>query len=158
MQVVKASHSLKQTTLARNQHIIDIVEGVEVGTQRVTNVQVPVGARITSIVCNLSWIMPTGSGTGNIDFYVMQRRSGQNIGDIPTADWSDIGNSNVRNQIFHSDMGLIGTEDAGAFRRAFRLKIPKKFQRVREGDKWTLVYDITDNMETAHGFRFKWRL
>ena len=137
---------------------LNIIATLKVGQERTVPQEVPVGARIRGITCNLNWIVPSGSGTSTVEFYIIQLRAGQGTGNIPNADWTDIGLSTVRNQIFHTDMGITGTEDAGAFRRSFYLKIPKKFQRVREGDTWTLVYDITDTMTTAHGFRFKWRL
>ena len=158
MQVVKASHQLKQSTVAGLKHVHVITKTIGVGEARTQQTEIPVGAHLASIVCSLNWILPTGSGTANIDFYIMQRRSGQTDADIPFADWSSIGLSNVRNQIFHSEITLLGTEDAGALRRNFRLKIPKKFQRCRDGDEWVLVYDTSDNTQDSLGFRFKWRL
>ena len=158
MQTVKASHQLKQSTLAGLKHVHVITKTIGVGAQRAQQTEIPVGAKLSSIVCNLNWIIPSGSGAANVDFYIMQRRSGQTDADIPFADWSSIGNSNVRNQIFHSDINLIGSEDAGPLRRVFRLRIPQKFQRCRDGDEWVLVYDTSDNTQDSLGFRFKWKL
>jgi hypothetical protein len=158
MQTVKAQHQLKQSTVAGLKHVVVITKTIGVGVARTQQTDVPVGARLSGIVCNLNWIVPSGSGTANIDFYIMQRRSGQSDADIPFADWSSIGTSDVRNQIFHSDINLTGTEDAGPLRRMFRLKIPKRFQRCRDGDEWILVYDTSENTSDSLGFRFKWKL
>ena len=158
MQTIKAQHSTKSTSIISTKTVLPIITAISVGVVRTQPSQVPVGAKIRSIVCNLNFIVPSGSGTSNVDFYIMLRRSGQGNAGIPDADWSSIGLSDVRNQIFHTDMAISGTEDAGAVIRRFRLKIPKGFQRLRDGDDWILVYGISEAMETSHGFRFRWSL
>jgi len=48
-----------------------------------------------------------------------------------------VGGNAQRNQVFHQSLVAIGTDQNG--NRTFRFKIPKKFQRIREGDVWAFV-------------------
>jgi len=100
-------------------------------------------------------IVDSGSQNTNFDFYVIFRRSGQAASSIPEADFSSIGLSELRNQIIFSDLNQIGTEDAGPLKRKISIKIPKMFQRLREGDFWDLVYGHTVAVQTNMGFRAK---
>ncbi len=52
-----------------------------------------------------------------------------------------VGGSNQRNQVLHMDMYQVGG-DQNANRR-YRFKIPKKFQRIREGMTWTIGWRNT---------------
>ncbi len=49
-----------------------------------------------------------------------------------------VGGNPQRNQVLHQALATIG--QLQSFSRNFKFKIPKRFQRVREGDRWEFVY------------------
>ena len=63
---------------------------------------------------------------------VQLTRSGQSVVD-PTV----VGGNPQRNQVFFQKLYSIGKEQNSTI--AFWFKVPKKYQRVREGDKWSFV-------------------
>ena len=152
---LKNQHGRKQNTVPGTKNFISVMTAIPPGEARTLGSQVPAGAHVYSVACDLNWIHGSGSGAGSLDWYFIFMRAGQEIADAPTADWSDIGLSNLRNQIIYSELNEIGTEDAGAVKRRVRIKVPKLYQRVREGDVWRLVYDNSDTVEENIGFRFK---
>ncbi len=48
-----------------------------------------------------------------------------------------VGGDDQRNQVFHQDLFSCGKEQN--VNRVYKFRVPKSFQRVREGDNWTLV-------------------
>ncbi len=54
-----------------------------------------------------------------------------------TIDPDVVGGNPQRNQVFHQALFSVGKEQNST--HIYRFKIPKKFQRVREGDEWVLV-------------------
>ncbi len=52
-----------------------------------------------------------------------------------------VGGSGQRNQVFHQDFFSVGKEQN--LTRRYRFKVPKRFQRVREADKWQIVTNST---------------
>ncbi len=49
-----------------------------------------------------------------------------------------VGGNPQRNQVLHQALTNVG--QLQTFTRKFKFKIPKRFQRVREGDRWEFVY------------------
>lgn len=158
MQTIKAQHGTPATFMAGQKLTVDALTSIGVGEQRVQNSQVSVGAHVRTIDLYLNWISTSSSGHVDISYYFIFRRSGQDLADIPNANFSDIGNSKVRNQIILSEIVQSGSEDAGGISRRHRIRVPKMFGRIREGDTWSLVFDSSANIEANIGFRFKWRI
>ncbi len=72
---------------------------------------------------------------GSINWYIAKRRSGQNV----TTDFPDPGNtgtSDVRNQIFHEEKGLVGSGDGTAMAFKGVIAVPRAMRRIREGDQF----------------------
>ncbi len=65
-----------------------------------------------------------------------------------------IGGNNQRNQVLHMDMYSVGANQNSNHK--FRFKIPKKFQRVREGMNWALTWatNVTVNNQTLVIYKF----
>ncbi len=152
---LKNQHGRQQTTVPGTKNFISVMTAIAPGEARVLGSQVPAGAHVYSIACDLNWIHGSATGDGSLNWYFIFMRSGQEVADAPSADWSDIGLSNLRNQIIYSELNSIGTEDAGPIKRRVRIKVPKLYQRIREGDVWRLIYDNTSSVEENIGFRFK---
>lgn len=80
---------------------------------------------------------------------IQQTRSGQ-IAIAPNA----VGGDPQRNQVHFLKMSQIGKDQNANY--IFRFKIPKKFQRVREGDNWKFVWAndqiCTDALQVIYKF------
>ncbi len=151
----KNQHSLKQNTTIGTKNSWTILFGTGVGASRVAITDVAAGNHVYRLTFNINAIHPSGSGSGNFDFYICYMRHGQVINtDFPSADWSDIGLSKVRNQIFYSEQNQLGTEDGGRYTRKFSVKVPKLCQRIREGDSIRLIWDNSETLNTNFGVRF----
>ncbi len=65
-----------------------------------------------------------------------------------------VGGSPQRNQVFFQKVYSVGKEQSSTL--AFWFKVPKKFQRVREGDKWQFVVNgsavYTDRLKVIYKF------
>lgn len=133
--------SLKESTVMGTKHRFDIVTSLAPGEQRTLSGQVQAGDHVYRVNLSINATVPTGTGNTDFDFYVACIRSGQTLATLPSADWSDIGLSNLRNQIIYSEQNQLGSEDAGPLRRKISIKIPKIYQRIRQGDFIMLVYD-----------------
>ncbi len=124
------------------------VDSVAAGQTGVIDADVPTGCVIRSIEIQWSYANLSG-GNCFIHTTIQKLRSGQ--GGIAA---NLVGGNPQRNQVFHQTMRSIGTDQNG--NAVFRLKIPKMFQRMREGDVWqfsrtgTAVY--TDALQVIYKF------
>ncbi len=141
VQSVKNQFEVTQSTVAGTGIVRDLASAVEIGgATKVTGVEVPVGAKIFSITLTQNFITQSGSVNASFNFYVMKVRGGQTDNELPAADFTAIGLSNLRNQIFYSLTTEVGTQDAGPFKMTNRrIKIPRIYQRMRAGDRIVVV-------------------
>jgi len=152
---LKNQHGVEETVIPTNKAVYVVVNGIAPGAARITGADVPAGGHVYIINVVLNAINTTSADSSSFHFYFAIVRHSQDITvDFPSPDWSDIGLSNVRNQIFYSDLNVIGTEDAGGIKRKFALKVPKIYQRVREGDRLVMIVKTTDNINASYGWRF----
>ncbi len=112
--------------------LVQGVDSVAVGQLSNTDAQVPTGAMVKFIeiqfcVANLVAV------ACYINCTIQLRHSGQTAQDPDT-----IGGNKQRNQVFHQDLYTVGLNQNSTHK--FKFKIPKKFQRVREGDDWLLTW------------------
>lgn len=115
---------------------VTVATTVEVGSPtKVIGVEVPIGAYVYGLELWVQFVGSSGTVTANYKWFIAKARQGQDLLlDFPSPDFTDIGLSNVRNQIFHSESNLVGTEDAGPYRFHRHLNLPKNMQRFRAGD------------------------
>ncbi len=148
----------KVSYLANANQQVTLAQGVEIGTAVTTN-QVPVGAMIYSVDVSVNFTSESGGTTGNWEFFLIKLRSGQsidtNIAATSAGDWSNLGQSSIRNQIIKSYMGQIGTDDGTILQRNIHIPIPKMFQRTREGDFLVLSFNASIGGASSIGFRYK---
>ncbi len=141
---------------ANNQFLIYV--GGEPGSQP-TPGDVPAGNKVYGINVSVNFIHPEGSGTDTPSWMLVHLRAGQSIADCFSAtgasEWSVIGLSSCRNQVLKSFMTIVGSEDAGPKTWNLRIKIPKMWHRVREGDALTLIFNAGATGPLSIGTRFK---
>jgi len=142
--------------LEANQNFV-IYTGGNQGSQT-SSQNVPSGARVESVFVSVNFVAPEGNTTGTYSWMLVKLRDGQSVADIAVTGasaFTAVGLSNMRNQIFHTEMGIHATEDAGVIRYNRQIKIPKIYQRVREGDIIMLVFNATSAGPLSIGTRFK---
>ncbi len=57
---------------------------------------------------------------------------------------NQIGGSNQRNQVMHLDLYSVGANQNSTHK--FKFKVPKQFQRVKEGMDWTLTWSNSESV------------
>ncbi len=135
--VTKVKNQFAEETSAIASTNIDtfITSAVEQGAAtKTTGIECPVGAHIRSIFVSVSLGSSAGGASLVGAWYLTIFRHGQTGTDFPAPQWTAIGLSSIRNQIWHSEMFVIGTNDAPTYRFNRQIRIPKWAQRVRAGD------------------------
>jgi len=157
-QSVKNMFQLKQSLVPATTSNIQFATTVDVGAPtKVLGTEVPNGAKIFSVLVSVNLINPSATGDGDLEYYFCKKRGGQTLNaDFPDPDWTSIGLSDVRNQIFHSELTQFGSEDAGPYKKTFRLKIPRIYQRMRSGDELVLRIEASIASEISVGFLYKY--
>ncbi len=102
-----------------------------------TNNAVPTGAKIMSIIIFASFTNLV-SISSLMHLNVQMRRGG-----IAGVTPGNVGGAAQRNTVIFTDMKFLGQNQNSNF--IYRLKIPKMFQRIREGDSWEIRYQ-TDSV------------
>ncbi len=114
-------------------------DSVAAGQTGQTDAAVPTGSVIKYIeidfaVSNLVLVLAVQN------IAIQRIHSGQSVINPVT-----VGGNAQRNQVFLQGMFILGTEQNN--NRKYRFKIPKKYQRVREGDSWV----FTTNCDVVTG-------
>ncbi len=151
---VKNQISFPQTIVGNTLIQLEIATAVTGSADtKVLGNEVPVGAFVKMVAVYVNVQSIDGTSAGSFDYYIATQRSGQGAA-FPDTQFSAIGLSPVRNQIYHSDMNEIGSEDSAPLRQKFFVKVPKIYQRIRDGDKLIFVMKGAQAMETNIGFRY----
>ncbi len=113
-----------------------VLNSVDVGAAtKVTGIEVPAGARVFSVDISVNFNHTTSGEVGTLSYFYGIARSGQSPStDFPAPQWTAIGLSNLRNQIIFSRMIVVGDEAGMGLRDNVNIKIPKIYQRIRDGD------------------------
>ncbi len=97
-------------------------------------VEVVLGSTVNAVFISIFVIDDSATGlSGPIDWYIAKSRTSQN----PTTNFPDpgaTGVSLVRNQIFHEEKGLSGSQDGTPMVFKGVIALPKSMRRFREGD------------------------
>ncbi len=112
---------------------LDITLGVDslaAGQTGPTDVVCPTGSIVKYFEIQLA-LGQIVAGSTQVHIAIMQIHSSQTI---PGA--NVIGGSNQRNQVFLQHLYQLGENQT--FNRTFKFKVPKSYQRIREGDHWVL--------------------
>lgn len=109
------------------------LDSVAVGQTGVADPIVPTGANVKAV--HIDFAFSVSSGTSSFFWCSLQRvHSGQSA-----ISPRIVGGNAQRNQVVWQKMFMIGLNQNHNISRWF--KIPKKFQRVRDGDQWIFVYE-----------------
>ncbi len=124
------------------------VDSISPGQSTVLDATVPTGAIITEFIIQLSVQNILDASVFN--WWNIQRlHSGQT-----KVNPRVVGGNPQRNQVFRQSLRSLGQHQNRDYSMVF--KIPKKYQRVREGDKWELVNECdgawADVMQVIYKF------
>jgi len=145
-----------QSILAGASVGIVIALGVKpTGDVKVTGNEVTAGSIIKQVSCYVNVTPPTAA-VDSLQYYIAMQRNGQDFINQLQPDFTSIGLSANRNQVIWSDMDQTGSGEGPTVRKKFRLKIPKIYQRLREGDALLFVIKSAQGSETSIGFRYQW--
>ncbi len=140
---------ISRTAASKTDFILSVgQDSVAAGQTGVVDANVPTGSVITGF--SIQYCAANIVGGAQFAHLAMQLlRSGQTSLDPRT-----IGGNPQRNQVFWQDMRSIGINQNANWN--IRFKVPKKYQRVREGDQWILVMIntgiVTDSMQIIYKF------
>ena len=132
-------HSIKHVVdtsggLTSTPSINVIATGVTTRNATFDPTEVEVGETVNGFFISIYIIGSTGSGlTGPLDWYIAKSRSGQVIATV-FPDPGNTGVSSVRNQIFHEEKGLAGSEDGTPMVFKGVIVVPKGMRRMRDND------------------------
>ncbi len=124
------------------------VDSVAAGQTSVTDVNVPTGSiiKFAEIQYNISQLV-----TQAAYFWATVQRT--HVGQFPISGRL-VGGSSQRNQVMRQLQLVVGKDQNS--NHVWKFKVPKKFQRVREGDAWifTLESDVVHNSAVQHIYKF----
>ncbi len=127
------NHAPASFTAGTNVYALTLgTDSTAAGQTGPTDTAVPTGAVIKYIEIQLA-LANLGTGAGFIHVAIEQLHDGQSIV-APNV----VGGNPRRNQVFFQRLYNVGADQS--FYATFKLKIPKKYQRVREGDNWQFVW------------------
>ncbi len=109
------------------------VDSIGPGQGGVSDPTVPTGAMVKGFNIDIPFGY-TGTATAFIWMSIQHLRANQSV-ISPRV----IGGNSQRNQVFFQKLVMLGENQNLSFH--MRFKIPPKFQRVREGDKWIFAYE-----------------
>ncbi len=109
------------------------VDSLAAGQTGPTDTAVPTGSIITSILIQQAYVNLAATA-GIINTSTQRLISGQAATVAPNV----VGGDDQRNQVMHQDLLACGLSQN--LMRTYLFKVPKKYQRVREGDQWFFTY------------------
>lgn len=119
------------------EEIIQGVDGVSPGQGGVVDGTVPTGCQVKGIVIQGGW--HESANQANVLHWTIQLLRGSQVNPVhPQLVGGDV----QRNQVFKQGCRFI--EQSTSNNQNFYFKIPKGFQRIRDGDRWVLSW-ISDN-------------
>ncbi len=114
------------------------VDSVAIGQTSLTDANVPTGARIKFIEIQMP-ITNAVDQTAYINCSLQYKLSGQAL-----ADPDGVGGHPQRNQVLHQELFQVGFNQNSTHK--FKLRIPKQFQRLREGMVWILAWSNSNTV------------
>ncbi len=124
------------------------VDSLTSGQTSSTDGNVPTGSIIKYIEVQFAANNPTAAA-GYITCSIQYRLDGQGF-----IDPSVVGGNPQRNQVLHMDLFAVAQDQNSTHK--FRFKVPKQFQRIRDGMLWALVWNnnITVNRRILVIYKF----
>ncbi len=117
----------------------DIIASADQGnTTGNLNIEVGVGVRIYRIRVIILANGTGGGDSGNLGWYLAKSRDPTLLTAYP--DPNAIGGSKLRNFIFRSEYDKYGSQDGKVYKFDRWIKIPKLYQRQRDGDRFFIKF------------------
>jgi len=130
-----------EASFAAGQRSEDLIQGQDslaIGQTTATDASVPSGARVTFVEIQFPVTNATNQ-TAYINTCLMYTLTGQ-----AAIDPDLVGGAPLRNQVLHQELFSVGFNQNSTHK--FRLKIPKKYQRVRDGMKWRFIWSNSNTV------------
>ncbi len=124
------------TTLGGTTSDVPLVLGQR-GTDLASPTEVETGSTVSSIFLSLFFLGETGGASGLVDWFIYKNPNG-NVSPPELPVPGNSGVSNMRNKIFHEEKGLAATQDGTPMVFKGVIKIPSRFRRIGDNDKFEL--------------------
>ncbi len=112
-------------------------------------VELDIGEQVNGFFLSIFLIGAGGAGVaGSINWYIGKARAGQAISSFPAP--ANTGVSDLRNQIFHEEKGLVGSADGTPMAFKGVVVVPKGMRRTRSGDQFFIKLRATDNVNDVN--------
>ncbi len=141
VQTYKKVLNFSEASFATGQRSETLVQGkdsIALGQTSAIDADVPTGSRIKFVEVQMP-ITNTTAQTAYINCSLQYALSGQ--GGI---DPDVIGGNPQRNQVLHQELFQVGFNQNSTHK--FKLRIPAKYQRMREGMKWILTWSNSNSI------------
>ncbi len=128
--------------------ILTGVDSIAAGQSTATDGQVPTGSIIKYIEVQFA-VNNSVATPCYINCTMQYKQSGQTF-----IDPDLVGGNPQRNQVLHMDLFSVGQDQNSTHK--FKTKVPKQFQRIREGTQWAMVWrnSSTVNREVQIIYKF----
>ncbi len=128
--------------------LVDGVDSVAAGQTSATDGKVPTGSLVKFIEIQFA-VNNSVATPCYLNCSIQYTYEGQNA-IAPNV----VGGNKQRNQVFHMDLFSVGQDQNSTHK--FKIKIPKGFQRIREGMQWKLTWSnsATVNRELQVIYKF----
>lgn len=125
----------------QQEQLVQGVDSVAAGQVSATDANVPTG-------CHVKFIEVQFAVHNSVETPCFVNCSVQYILQSQTSQNPDLlGGNAQRNQVIHQDMFSVGALQNSTHK--FKIKIPKRFQRIKEGTQWLLVWSNTATVNRA---------
>ncbi len=122
----------------RGETLVLGVDSVAIGQTSATDANVPTGARIKFIEIQFP-VTNAVDQTAYVNCSIQYKLNGQSL-----TDPDGVGGHPQRNQVLHQDLFSVGFNQNSTHK--FKQRIPKGFQRIREGMAWQLVWSNSNTI------------
>ncbi len=122
----------------RSEELAVGTDSVAIGQTSATDGIVPTGCRLKYIEIQMP-VTNAVDQTAYINCSLQLQLSGQG-----TVDPDAVGGNARRNQVLHQELFSVGFNQNSTHK--FKLKIPNRFQRVKEGMKWAIVWSNSNTV------------
>jgi len=145
------NHIIVSSALLTNDILAIGVDSVALGQTSITDGQVPTGTKIRGFLISFG-VGNVGTSNMEVGICLEYLVSGQTLGNSPLS----VGGNPQRNQVIRQWHANVAQDTN--FNRTEYVKIPKQFQRMREGMIWRLNMESSESRTMSSQTIYKCRL
>lgn len=159
---VKNYVQVNQAVAAASIQLVQLAVAVKPGTIDETNpaniADVEAGSRITGF--NISGRIFSESGvadSGSVVWFI-RKNEGGTLAPATAAQGNSLGTTPWKARIFHAEQAIVGSQVSGLPMGVTGLRIPKRFQAMRNLDVWELyvVNNTANQIRACYLVEYKW--